>query len=78
MLIKLANGYTARRHDITDRYVITDARGAVVADAANPLHAHDVVARLWRTRNRAERPCMCCRAMFESEGIHNRLCPTCR
>ncbi len=24
------------------------------------------------------RPCMCCRKPFESEGIHNRLCSTCR
>ena len=24
------------------------------------------------------RPCMCCREPFPSEGIHNRLCNTCR
>jgi hypothetical protein len=24
------------------------------------------------------RPCMCCRAPFDSEGPHNRLCPLCR
>lgn len=27
---------------------------------------------------KTERPCMCCRKPFESEGIHNRLCDTCR
>lgn len=25
-----------------------------------------------------ERPCMCCGKVFESEGIHNRLCNYCR
>lgn len=24
-----------------------------------------------------QRPCMCCRAPFESDGPHNRLCTTC-
>ena len=24
------------------------------------------------------RPCMCCRAPFESEGVHNRMCQICR
>ncbi len=24
------------------------------------------------------RPCLCCRRVFESEGIHNRLCNPCR
>lgn len=26
----------------------------------------------------SQRPCMCCRKPFESEGAHNRLCPECR
>lgn len=24
------------------------------------------------------RPCLCCQREFQSEGIHNRLCDTCR
>lgn len=31
-----------------------------------------------RKRKRGERPCMCCRQVFESAGIHNRLCPSCK
>jgi DnaJ-class molecular chaperone len=31
-----------------------------------------------RRAKRGERPCMCCRQTFESEGIHNRLCKTCQ
>lgn len=27
---------------------------------------------------RMTRPCMCCQKPFESEGIHNRMCPVCR
>lgn len=27
---------------------------------------------------RGPRPCMNCKATFDSEGIHNRLCKTCR
>lgn len=29
-------------------------------------------------RKRITRPCMCCQKPFESDGIHNRLCATCR
>lgn len=29
-------------------------------------------------RKRVKRPCMCCGAPFRSEGIHNRMCDTCR
>lgn len=31
-----------------------------------------------RRAKRGERPCMCCRQVFESAGIHNRLCPSCK
>lgn len=27
---------------------------------------------------RTTRPCMCCQKPFASEGIHNRMCGTCR
>lgn len=31
-----------------------------------------------RRAKRVARPCMCCRQVFDSEGIHNRLCPSCQ
>lgn len=31
-----------------------------------------------RAGRRTERPCMCCGNPFSSEGIHNRLCTSCR
>lgn len=31
-----------------------------------------------RKHQRGERSCMCCGAVFMSQGIHNRLCPHCR
>jgi hypothetical protein len=30
-----------------------------------------------RRAKRGARPCMCCGAVFESQGIHNRLCGMC-
>ena len=35
-------------------------------------------ARTDAALGRRRRPCLCCRSEFESEGIHNRLCDTCR
>lgn len=29
-------------------------------------------------RKRVKRPCLCCGDLFLSEGIHNRMCDTCR
>jgi hypothetical protein len=29
-------------------------------------------------RKRIDRPCLCCGAIFASEGIHNRMCNACR
>lgn len=31
-----------------------------------------------RARKRITRPCLCCQKPFESEGIHNRMCDSCR
>ncbi len=31
-----------------------------------------------RRRNRRRRACMCCRSVFDSDGIHHRLCDICR
>lgn len=35
-------------------------------------------ARTDAARRRGTRSCMCCQKPFESEGIHNRLCTSCR
>lgn len=49
---------------------------------AGPYHTYDLAEE---ARERAERkarcrvrPCLRCRAEFESEGAHNRMCPRCR
>lgn len=47
-------------------------RSAAVAYAA---HRNKEVAEAF---GRKERSCMCCKSSFQSEGIHNRLCPRCR
>lgn len=31
-----------------------------------------------RKKKRGPRPCMCCGATFLSEGVHNRMCDSCR
>lgn len=36
------------------------------------------VEELERAEKRTRRNCMCCGTPFMSEGIHNRLCATCR
>lgn len=69
------------KHIKNGRYEIVDeATGAV---KRGPIHgradAERQVAAMEReaARKASIRPCMCCRASFESEGIHNRLCRTC-
>jgi len=65
------------------KYVVTGPRGA---DAGGPFGSFKDAAR-WRDAcqrdadrksKRGPRPCMCCGAEFDSEGIHNRLCGRCR
>ena len=64
-------------------YVVTDERGKYLTE---PLMFRPQVDRV-RQQMQAEananakigaRPCMCCHASFDSEGIHNRMCLTCR
>lgn len=38
----------------------------------------DIKAARKRAKSTRRRPCMCCGDDFNSEGIHNRLCSTCR
>ena len=49
-----------------------EARAAATASCTHKQRAADLAAK------RQIRPCMCCRAEFQSEGIHNRLCGRCR
>lgn len=66
-------------------------RGWVVRDPDGRMASEIIAARssaeMLRDRlqheadakaKRGPRPCMCCGKTFESEGIHNRLCPHCR
>lgn len=53
--------------------------GKATRDYNEALRLLDAAQREADSRaKRGKRPCMCCRRSFESAGIHNRLCPTCR
>lgn len=60
-------------------YVVVDAQGKHVSRVF-PLEASAVGAmtRAIRDAGLRERPCLCCKRSFMSEGIHNRMCPACR
>ena len=64
-------------------YVVTDARGKYLTE---PSAFRPQVDRV-RARMQAEemakrkvgtRACLCCQKSFKSQGIHNRMCLTCR
>jgi len=38
----------------------------------------NIKAKAAKRAHRRERPCMSCKRVFSSEGIHNRLCDNCR
>jgi hypothetical protein len=75
------------RSNRVDRYFITGLPPSVDnpgifesrAEAEDWLRAQvDLLADLQRHKLRRLRPCLCCRAEFESEGPHNRMCDVCR
>ncbi len=72
------SGFSVRREDGT--YKVLDPSGCVAARYAHRDRAEAKADALTRApHDRAkERPCMCCRRVFRSEGIHNRLCTECR
>jgi hypothetical protein len=41
-------------------------------------HALNRLDKMLKAERIKERKCMCCQTVFRSEGIHNRLCSTCR
>ena len=63
--------FQVRRPDGTiygDYQTLTQA----AATASARQREDDAAAR------RIARPCLCCQRLFQSEGIHNRLCDICR
>lgn len=72
------------RFATTDRlgFKVVDEHGAMKGRPS--LHLQDVEMQLVRLENEAQRaqlvqrPCISCSKPFESEGIHNRMCPYCR
>lgn len=65
-----------------DKFVVYDPNGEVFDTLASRTQAHAVAGRKQKDADaaarRMERPCMCCRQTFLSEGIHNRMCDRCR
>lgn len=62
-------------------YLVIDPKGRVAARGFRaPDRAEAKAEALARTPDKraGDRPCMCCRRVFRSEGIHNRLCTECR
>ena len=58
---------------------IAKLTGVSLSSVHRILHENDPVEKeRARTTNRVQRPCMSCQRPFPSEGIHNRLCLTCK
>lgn len=70
-------------HQARHGYVVRDPDGKIVS-SPTPFRtrAEQLQIRLQREADakakRGPRPCLCCGAIFHSQGIHNRLCPNCR
>lgn len=64
-------------------YQVLDPNGRIAIDptpvreVAQAACAH-LQAAADRKAKRGPRPCMCCGTVFESAGIHNRMCGRCR
>ena len=59
-------------------YLVLRDGKEVAGPFAQLWQAEEAVTRLERKERQRERSCMCCKAVFTSEGAHNRLCATCR
>lgn len=64
-------------------YAIVDARGIAISGFEHDkerLRARlaKITAEADAKAKRGPRPCLCCGSSFASEGIHNRLCNSCR
>lgn len=60
-------------------FVVVDATGAVVSnDYWREQDAIGAMTKLLKASRLVTRPCITCRKDFDSEGPHNRMCPSCR
>ena len=64
-------------------WVVIDRAGAVVGQGySNSVRAGAAAGVMNKKARRAStctpRACMTCHATFDSEGIHNRICPDCK
>jgi hypothetical protein len=60
------------------RVVRYEWRGEVAAPAASRPSSQRAERPLPRPARATQRPCLCCRRIFQSAGPHNRLCGNCR
>lgn len=70
-------------HQARHGYVVRDPDGKIVSSPTLfRARAEQLRSRLQHEADakakRGPRPCLCCGAIFYSQGIHNRLCPNCR
>lgn len=77
-----APAYEARYNGKTKTWEVVGPDGRTVERAFASQGSAATFAGVANRQDRAaarkkDRPCLCCRAMFASEGIHNRLCPDC-
>lgn len=78
---KFSHRYTVKQ--ILGGYVVVDPDGGhasrLIRFRAEADQLRDKQQReADKAAKRGPRPCMSCSEFFESEGIHNRLCPHCR
>jgi hypothetical protein len=72
-------GHSYRRDVKARDYVVFDPAGEPVCRGFTcPDDAVRKIEQLEHEARRVDRPCMTCRAIFKSEGSHNRMCDTCR
>lgn len=78
---KPSTRYTVR--PVSGGYVVLDPNGVrastPVLFSTQAMLLRDKIQReADQLAKRGPRPCMCCEALFESDGVHNRMCDKCR
>ena len=71
------------RHVRQNGYAVADPDGQIVTEwhmfrPAAERQRIELQVQADHAKKRIKRACMCCGSGFDSEGIHNRLCLTCR
>lgn len=64
-------------------HCVRDASGARVSrwflqKSVAERHRDELQRQEDSRKKRGPRPCLCCGTVFQSDGIHNRLCTSCR